>query len=143
MITAAKKLPMTLTVVLSFAMVSACASLSPTLIEQGIVQIDIKESNPVRITQVTVKREDGMMVVRGEAAFPVWYWFGNFTGHIAIDVVSPGSDAIKKRNLSLIRKRIPKKRGRKAFFVSNFAFDPPKGTVIHVAYHNRSLKTHE
>lgn len=143
MITAAQKLPITLTVVLVFAMVSACAPLRPTLIEQGIVQTDIKESNPVRITQVTVKREDGMMVVRGEAAFPVWYWFGNFTGHIDIDVVSPESDVLKKRNLSLIRKRIPKKRGRKAFFVSIFAFDPPEGTIIHVAYHSRASKTHE
>lgn len=143
MITAVKMLPMTITGVLASAMISACAPLPPTLIEQDIVQTNIKESNSVRITQVTVKREDGMMVVRGEAAFPAGNRLGYSTGHIDIDVVAPGSDVLKKRNLSLIRKRIPKKRGRKAFFVSNFAFDPPKGTVIHVAYHSRSLKTHE
>lgn len=142
MIGAKRISPKVLSGLLALSMVSACAPLSPTLIEQKIVQAEIKESSPVRITQVTVKREDGMMVVRGEAAFPVWNWFGYFTGHIDIDVIAPGSDVLKKRNLSLIRKRIPKKRGRKAFFVSNFAFDPPKGTIVQVAYH-RASGTHE
>ena len=135
--------PKILTGVLMLSMVSACAPLSPTLSEQGIVQTEIKESSPVRITQVTVNREDGMMVVRGEAAFPVWNWFGYFTGHIDIDVVAPGSDVLKKRNLSLIRKRTPKKRGRKAFFVSIFEIDPPKGTIVQVAYHRGASKIHE
>lgn len=143
MTVAMQVLPKLLIGVLAFGFVSACASLSSPLIEQGIVQTEIKESSHARITRVTVKREDGMMVVRGEAAFPAWNTLGYFTGHIDIDVVAPGQDVFKKRNLSLIRKRIQKKRGRKAIFVSKFEIDPPKGTTVQVAYHARASKPHE
>ena len=143
MMFAMRILPKILTLVLVFSIVSACAIFSPTLIEQGVVRTEIKESSPVRITRVTVNREDGMMVVRGEAAFPAWKSFGYFTGHIDIDVVIPGLSVLKKRNLSLIRRRIPRKRGRKAFFVSKFLIDPPMGTIVQVAYHSQASKTHE
>lgn len=143
MIVSKRTLSKLLTGVLLLSMGSACALPSPTLSEKGVVQTEIKESSPVRITNVTVRRVDGMMVVRGEAVFPIWHWFGKFTGHIDIDVVAPGSDVLKKRNLSLIRKRIPRKRGRKAVFVSNFEFDPTKGTIVQVSYHRGVSKTHE
>lgn len=128
------------TSVMTLSIVSACAMFPPTLLEQGIVRTEIKESNPVRITRATVYREDGMTVVRGEAAFPAWQSFGIFTGHIDIDIAIPGNDVLKKRNVSLIRKRIPKERGRRAFFVSRFSIEPPKGTIVRVTHHEG---THE
>lgn len=121
-----------------FSTVSACARFSPSLIEQGIVQTEIGKSDSIRITRVTVYREDGMTVVRGEAAFPAWKPFGRFTGHIDIDIVAPEGDVLKKRSTSLIRKRRPRKRSQRAYFVSRFAIDPPKGTIVQVAYHQAS-----
>lgn len=128
--------------VLVFGTATACARFSPSLIEQGIVQTKIKESDAIRITQVTVYREDGMTVVRGDAAFPAWKPFKQFFDHVDIDVVAPEGTISEKRRSSLIRKRIPKKRGRRAFFISRLSFDPPRGTIVQVAYH-RASRTHE
>ena len=132
---------------MTLTIVSACTTFSPTLVEQGIVRTEIKETKPVRITQASVYREDGVTVVRGEAAFPAWQSFGISTGHIDIDVVVPGNDTLKTRNVSPISKRIPNKRGRRAFFVSRFESKLPKGAVLHISYHDgthrkvsRSLK---
>ena len=108
---------------------------TPDLIKQGIVRTDIEESEPVQVTHATVYREDEITVVRGEAAFPPWYSFGIFSGHIDLDIVLPAGKVIQRRNVSLVRKRLPKKRGRRAFFVSRFAIDPPKGTIVRVSYH--------
>ena len=119
-----------------FAIVSACVQFTPTLSEQGIVRTEIQESKPVSITHATVYREDSMTVVRGEAAFPSWNSFGHFTGHIDLDIAFPNGNMIERRNVSLIRKRIPKTRGRRAFFVSRFSDDPPKGTIVRISYHD-------
>lgn len=134
-----------LTSLVTVAVVSACAVPSPTLVEQEIVRTEIEESYPVRITRATVYREDGKIVVSGEAAFPAGQWFGAFRGHIDIDVVVPGKETLKTRNVSLIRMRIPKKRGRRATFVSRRAVyisryegELPKGTIVKVAYHEGS-----
>lgn len=119
-----------------FAIVSACVQFTPTLNEQGIVRTEIQESKPVSITHATVYREDSMTVVRGEAAFPPWNLFGHFTGHIDLDIAFPDGKVIEKHDVPLVRKRIPKKRGRRAFFVSRFNDDPPKGTIVRIAYHH-------
>ncbi len=124
-----------LTCLSMFTIISACSLPSPTLVEQGIVRIEIKESNPIHITRVTAYREDAMTVVRGEAAFPMWKSFGIFSGHIDIDIAIPGNEVLQRRNVALVRTRIPKKRGRRAIFRSKFEFDFPKGTVANIAYH--------
>lgn len=127
-----------LTGLVALTVVSACAMSSPTLVEQGIVRTKIKESHPVRITRATVYREDGKIVVSGEAAFPAWQWFGVFRGHIDIDIIVPGNETLKTRNVSLIRKRIPKKPGRRAVYMSKFEGELPKGTIVQVSYHEGS-----
>ena len=116
-------------------LVSACAITVPNPVEPEIVQIEVKSSFPISITQAYVYRHDGKTILRGEAAFPTWRWFGNFTGHIDIEVSVPGSDAVKMNNISLTRMRIPKKRGRRAIFVSKIADSPTNGTIVHVSYH--------
>lgn len=108
---------------------------SSDLIEKSIVRIEVKEPGPVRITQAFVYREDGLSVVRGEAAFPIWKSFGIFSGHIDIDIVSPGNVALKKHNVPLVRKRIPKRRGRRAFFISRLETELSKGAIVRIAYH--------
>lgn len=117
-------------------LVSACTLFAPTLVEQGVVRMDVKESEPVSVKHATVYREDGMTVVQGEAAFPPWVAFGHFTGHIDIELDLPNGEVVKKQNVRLIRKRIPKKRGRRAYFISRFALNPSLGTIVHVAYHD-------
>ena len=116
-------------------LVAACALFSPNLVEQGTVRLDIKESKPVSVTHVTAYHEGGITIVRGEAAFSPWVAFGHFIGHIDIEIDSPGSEVLKKRYVPLMRKRLPKKRGRRANFISRIAFEVSKGTTIKVSYH--------
>lgn len=127
--------PRNLTGFAILAAVSACASFPPTLVEEGIVKIDIEETRPVRVFLATVYREDEQTVVRGEARFPVWVQFGMFRGHIDIDLAVPNGENIKKRNIRLVRKKIPKKSGRRASFVARFPDDLLTGTIVHISYH--------
>ena len=124
-----------LTMVAPVILISGCAPFSPSLVEQGRVEIKIEESEPVSVTRATVYRGNGMTVVRGEARYPVRKLHGIFKGHIDIDLTLPNGEVFKERNVRLTRKRIPKKRGRKASFVSRFPVDLPKGTVVHIGYH--------
>ncbi len=117
------------------AIVPACASFPPTLVEEGIVKIDVEETRLVQAFNTTVNREDEQTVVRGEAKYPIWVQFGTFRGHMDIDLAVPNGEAIKKRDIQLIRKRIPKKSGRRAFFVARFPVDPLKGTIVRIRYH--------
>ena len=116
-------------------LISACTLFPPTLVEQGSVRIDIEKSEPVSVTRATAYRADGMTVVRGEARYPMGTHLGFFSGHIDIDLTLPNGEVFKERNVRLTRKRIPKRNGRKASFVSRFPVDPPKGTVVHIGYH--------
>lgn len=116
-------------------LVSACTLFPPTLVEQGSVRIDIEKSEPVSVTRATAYRTGGITVIQGEAGYPITTHYGNFRGHIDIDLTLPNGEVFKTRNVALTRKRIPKKRGRKATFSSRFSVDPPKGTVVHIRYH--------
>ena len=115
--------------------VAGCGLFPPTLVDEGIVKIDIVESRPVWVSRVTVYREDNLTVVRGEAQYPTGVHFGLFRGHIDIDFILPGGKTVKKRDIRLVRKRIPKRSGRKAAFISRFSIEPPYGTIVRVAYH--------
>lgn len=117
-------------------LVSACALLPPTLVEQGIVRMDIGKSKPVSVKKATAYLEDGTTIVRGEAAFPSSSTSRYFTGHIDIKIVMPDGKVTAKNNVKLFPKRIPKKRGRRAFFVSKIDFEATEGTVVHVTYHS-------
>ncbi|MDC3346970.1 hypothetical protein OAW32_00055 [bacterium] len=118
-------------------LVSACALFPPSLVEQGIVRIDIGKSKPVSVKKATTYVDDGTTVVRGEAAFPSSSFSRHFTGHIDIKIALPDGKVIAQNNVKLFPKRIPKKRGRRATFVSSFDVELPKGTVVHVTYHDR------
>jgi hypothetical protein len=127
------RLPIRLAPVL---LISACALFPPSLVEQGIVRMDIGESKPVSVRRATAYLEDGTTIVRGEAAFPSSSTSRHFTGHIDIKIVMPDGKVTAKNNVKLFPRRIPKKRGRRAFFVSKFDFEASEGTVVHVTYHN-------
>jgi len=119
----------------TLGLVSACGSFPPTLVEQDIVRLEIEKTRPVWVSTTSVYREDDNTVVRGEARYPMGTHFGIFSGHIDIDLTLPNGEVYKEQNVRLTRKRIPKRSGRKASFVSRFPVDPPKGTVVHVGYH--------
>ncbi len=127
------RLPIRLAPVL---LISACALFPPSLVEQGIVRMDIGESKPVSVRRATAYLEDGTTIVRGEAAFPSSSTSRHFTGHIDIKIVMPDGKVTASNNVKLFPKRIPKKRGRRATFVSKFDFEASEGTVVHVTYHN-------
>tara|TARA_R110002110_G_scaffold106809_1_gene267600 strand:+ start:76 stop:501 length:426 start_codon:yes stop_codon:yes gene_type:complete len=115
--------------------VSACGSFPPTLVEQDIVRLEIEKTQPVWVSTASVYREDDNTVVRGEARYPMGTHFGIFSGHIDIDLTLPNGEVFKEQNVRLTRKRIPKRSGRKASFVSRFPVNPSKGTVVHIEYH--------
>ena len=92
-------------------LVSACALFPPSLVEQGIVRMDIGESKPVSVRKATAYLEDGTTIVRGEAAFPSSSFSRHFTGHIDIKIALPDGKVIAQNNVKLFPKRIPKKRG--------------------------------
>lgn len=127
------RLPIRLAPVL---LVSACALFPPSLVEQGIVRMDIGKSKPVSVKKATAYLEDGTTIVRGEAAFPSSSTSRHFTGHIDIKIVMPDGKVTAKNNVKLFPKRIPKKRGRRAFFVSKIDFEASEGAVVHVTYHS-------
>ena len=119
----------------ALALVSACGLFPPTLVEQDIVRLEIEETRPVWVSTASVYRDNDETVVRGEARYPMGTHFGFFSGHIDIDLMLPNGEVFKERNVRLTRKRIPKRSGRKATFVSRFPVDPPEGTVVHIGYH--------
>lgn len=115
--------------------VSACGTFPPTLVEQDIVRLDIEKTLPVSVSTASVYMEDGKTVVWGEARYPMGTHFGFFSGHIDIDLTLPNGEVFQEENVRLTQKRIPKKSGRKAFFVSRFPVNPTRGTIIHIEYH--------
>lgn len=117
-------------------LVSACALFPPSLVEQGIVRMDIGKSKPVSVKKATAYLEGGTTIVRGEAAFPSSSTSRHFAGHIDIKIVMPDGKVTANNNVKLFPKRIPKQRGRRATFVSKFDFEASEGTVVHVTYHN-------
>lgn len=128
-------LPRKLVALSTLGLVSACGLFPPTLVEQDIVKLDIENTRPVWVSRASVYMEDDKTVVRGEARYPMGTHFGFFSGHIDIDLTLPNGEVFKERNVRLTRKRIPKRSGRKASFVSRFPVNPPRGTVVHIGYH--------
>lgn len=118
-------------------LVSACALFPPSLVEQGIVRMDIGKSKPVSVKKATAYLEGGTTIVRGEAAFPSSSSSRHFAGHIDIEIALPDGKSIAQNNVKLFPKRIPKQRGRRASFVARFDVEVPEGTVVHVTYHGR------
>lgn len=116
-------------------LVSACALFPPSLIEQGVVTVDIEKTQPVYVSHATVYREAGETVVSGEARFPIWVRYGMFRGHIDVDVASPNGDVLKQHEIKVVRRRIPKVAGRRAGFSTRFSVPPVQGTIVHIAYH--------
>tara|TARA_R110000868_G_scaffold107438_1_gene293991 strand:- start:14832 stop:15257 length:426 start_codon:yes stop_codon:yes gene_type:complete len=128
-------LPRKLIALSTLGLVSACGLFPPTLVEQDIVRLEIEKTQPIWVSTASVYMEDDKTVVRGEARYPMGAHFGFFSGHIDIDLTLPNGEVFKKRNVRLIRKRIPKRSGRRATFVSRFPLDPSKGTIVHIEYH--------
>ena len=85
-------------------------------------------------------RSSDKTVIRGQLKYPVWTWFKLFPGHVDVTVEPPGDEKITMHDIAIIRKRLPKKRGREAYFVARVASDAPRGTRITVEY---SDKKHE
>jgi len=121
--------------------VSACSLLPRTLVDEGIVKIDIEKTSPIQVAHATAYREDDQTVVRGEARQPFWEDFGVFRGHIDINLEFPNGQTMKKNNIRLVLKNFPKKRGRRASFVVRLPINPPEGTIIRIAYHERSHRS--
>jgi len=125
-----------ITIILSMAgSVTGCGLFPPTLVDEGIVKTEIVNSRPVSVSSANVYREDNLTVVRGEARYPMGVHFGMFSGHIDIDFILPSGKSVQKHDIRLTRKRIPKRIGRKAVFISRFSVDPPRGTIVRIAYH--------
>lgn len=126
------------------AVLAACSMFTPTLVEQGIVKFEIQKSSPVSITSATAYREGNETVIRGIAAFPSTVCCGHFTGDIDVDIRLPDGEVVKKHDVPLRCMRVPKQRGRRAFFVIRLDREFSKGTVIRVAYReHRSDRTNQ
>ena len=113
---------------------AACSSFQTNLVETGLVKLDIKKSRPVRISNANVYQEDGRTVIRGEARYPIFVDFGTFSGHVDIAIELPNGSTIERHNVRLVRKRNPKKTGRRAAFAASFQLELPKITTIRIAY---------
>ena len=118
------------------ATASACVSLPQSLVEKGVVTIDTEQTGRIYVSSVRVYRDGGETVIRGEARHPISKQFGTFNGHIDIDLTLPDGESMRKHKVGLVRKKVPKTRGRRAAFVARFAVEPPKGTIVRVVYHD-------
>lgn len=129
-------------VVLAFSVLLAgCSAFAPTLDEAGIVEIEISQKDkPPRVYFVHAYRSSGETVIRGRLKYPVWSWYGMFPGHIDLTFSPLHGEKTTLHDVAVIPKRIPKKRGREAFFVGRIATDIPEGTRIIVEY---SEKKHD
>lgn len=114
---------------------SGCLAFPQSYGERGVVRVEIQKSEQVRITSASVFDEGGRTVVRGEARFPVTSINRFFSGHIDVTMRLPNGRVIKHSEVGLTMKRIPKRRGRQARFVSKFPPKPPIGTVVQISYH--------
>lgn len=115
---------------------SACALFAPTLVDQGVVQLDLKKTEPVYIAFANVYEDNGDMVVSGTAKYPISKRYGIFNGHVDVSVIEPGGKRLESKNVKVIRRRIPKTMGREASFTTRFPINPTKGTTISITYHN-------
>lgn len=123
-----------MTVVL-IPLLAGCSLVGPTLDESGVVELKIssRDKSP-RIFMVSAYRISGGMEVRGQLGYPIRNWFGMFPGHVDLTIKSPGKKEFTIHDFAVVRKRIPKKRGRTGFFVARVATDTPKGTRVTVEY---------
>tara|TARA_R110000787_G_scaffold253717_1_gene359083 strand:- start:1075 stop:1494 length:420 start_codon:yes stop_codon:yes gene_type:complete len=118
------------------SMLAGCGLFPPTLVDQGVVKIEIQESEPVRVSSATAYRDDGLTVVRGEARFPSWVRHGIFKGHIDIGLILPNGEITNKYDIQLRPRNRPRMHGRRASFISRFDIDPPRGTIARIGYHD-------
>lgn len=112
----------------------AVSLLIPVIVAARTVKIEILKSSPVSITWATISREGNDAVIHGIARFPTWVAFGKFAGHVDIDVVLSNGETITRHDVRLVPKRIPKIRGRKAFFVARLATDIREVTILRIKY---------
>lgn len=122
--------------VIAGGILSACALFVPTLVDQGVVRLDIKKTEPVYIAFANAYQDAGEMVVGGTAKYPISKRYGIFNGHVDVSVIEPGGRRLESKNVKVMRRRIPKTMGREASFTTRFPINPIKGTIINIAYHN-------
>ena len=124
-----------ITGLVSLFILPGCSLFSPTLNETGVVDVEIiRRESPPRISHVSVYRSSDKIVIRGLVKYPDWTWFKTFLGHMDITVKPPEGEIITMHDVAVVPKRLPKKRGREAFFVARVGADTPKGTRITVEY---------
>lgn len=129
----------TIIIVIVGAVLAACAFFAPSYVEQGLVRLDIETTKPVSVSYANVFEEDGNMVVRGTAKYPLSHRYGLFDGHIDVSVLQPDGKKYESQNVKVVRRRIPKTLGREGFFVTRFPIDPPAGTIVSIVY---DINTH-
>ena len=124
-----------LVVMLTLGVVSGCGLFQPTLVDQGIITLEIKNTSRVSISSATVYRENNQIVVRGKAHYPLNVSRSLFPGHVDITIVPPKGEIIKRTDVRLIPESIPE-NDHGAYFISRFSIDPPRGTIINLVYHD-------
>lgn len=122
---------------LSLLLLSGCSAFSPTLDETGIVAFEIiQRESPPDISFVRAIRSSKKTVIRGQLKYPTWIWFKTFPGHMDITIEPLEGEKNTMHDVAIIRKRLPKKRGREAFFVARYGANVAKGTRVTVEYSN-------
>lgn len=116
--------------------VAGCGLFPPTLVDQGIVKVDIQKTRPISVSTATVYRDDGQTVVRGEARFPPWVRHGIFRGHVDVELLLPDGEIVSQHDIRLTPRNRSGEHGRKATFISRFDIEPPRVTTALIQYHN-------
>ena len=120
--------------------VAGCGLFPPTLVDQGIVKVDIQKTRPISVSTATVYRDDGQTVVRGEARFPTWVQHGIFRGHIDVVLALPDGEIVSQHDIRLTPRNTSGAHGRTATFISRFDIELPQGSTASIQYHDGTHK---
>lgn len=115
---------------------AACSALESDLIGQGVVTTVIEDSQSTQINSVTVFLIDGDVVIKGNVEAPKRYYsFSKISGHIDIDIISPGKPKRSLTNISMYPYRLLNKGARQTRFSAYYPEYLSKGTVIRFRLH--------
>ena len=122
--------PRTAIAILLLSMVLTACAAGVDLVRDGTVNLERVPSTQVKISDVHVLREDGVMAVYGKIT--PFRRAGFIPGHIHMEVIDPNGKLL--RELSADYKRGDTK-SRSAHFYVQLPMEPPVGSTVRVIHH--------
>lgn len=113
-----------------------CLAQRDNMLSSGTVQLNLKESRNIRITNVSVKRYMNETVITGNVQRERLSPSGVFRGHVDIEIFVEGDRVFTIIQVPFYPRSIPWKGSRKSRFSTRISIRLLNNSVIHMRYHN-------